>query len=111
MIFRGLAVPGSNMYQQNEDLVAIWMDRNGRFQNYRAIFTILNIDRISRNWVYDLLDDNPLSDNCPEVWRQWVLHGKYDALTAKPSIKYRTKFEQIPIDKKELEMMYVFSSD
>jgi hypothetical protein len=42
VLFRGLAVPGAQHLDQSTDLVAIWKSTSGqRFQNYRAVFTIL----------------------------------------------------------------------
>lgn len=49
VVFRGVAVPGGLSIPQTEDLVAIWKIKDGhRFQNYRAIFTVLDIAHISR---------------------------------------------------------------
>jgi hypothetical protein len=52
VIFRGLAVPGAGSMSFTEDLVAVWKtDAGSRFQNYRAIFTILDIPKIKREWI------------------------------------------------------------
>jgi hypothetical protein len=46
VVFRGLAVPGAIGIPQTEDLVTVWRTKAGkRFQNYRAIFTILDVDQ------------------------------------------------------------------
>ena len=51
MVFRGLAVPGVEG-NVADDLVTIWRSKGGeRFQNYRALFTILNAGAISREWI------------------------------------------------------------
>ena len=53
--YRGLAVPGFEGLPATEDLIAIWKTSDGqRFQNYRAIFTILDVPKISRAWINDL---------------------------------------------------------
>jgi len=53
VIFRGLAVPG--VEGRLEDLVAVWKSSDGlRFQNYRALFSILDSGHISRAWLEDL---------------------------------------------------------
>lgn len=97
VVFRGLAVPGSNLLRPSEDLVAIWKTKNkNRFQNYRAYFTILNVPVISRSWITELKRNGTLGSNCPMTWRNWVENGKYDALQSEPSLTYRKKMEQLP---------------
>ena len=104
--FRGLAVPGSNLIKANEQLVAIWANREGeRFQNYKAIFTILNVDQISHKWGRDLRSGNPLSENCPEAWKKWVRNGFYDALKAQTTETFRRKEKQTPSTLNKSEMI------
>lgn len=53
--FLGLAVPGAPGMPATEDLVAVWRHSQGqRFQNYRAVFSILNTNRIARRWLNDV---------------------------------------------------------
>jgi hypothetical protein len=102
VVFRGIAVPGANSVSQTEDLVAVWKIKEGqRFQNYRAIFTILDIDHVKREWADDLMDLRPLSNNCPPAWRLWVETGHYTPLKASESRQYRTKQEQLPNNNQE----------
>ncbi len=69
--FLGLAVPGAADLTSNDDLVAVWKQRQGkRFQNYQAKFTILNTDSIQRQWIEDIRQGNPLTNSCP-------LHGRH----------------------------------
>jgi hypothetical protein len=97
VIFRGLAVPGGVSIPQTEDLVAIWKIKDGqRFQNYRAIFTILDVARISRQWLIDIQRGNIMSKNCPSVYADWVRAGRYNPLKATTTIKYRTREQQLP---------------
>src|SRR5262245_26455825 len=50
--FKGLAVPGFNGLPFTSDLVAVWKTSNGqRFQNYRAVFTVLDIPIVPRVWL------------------------------------------------------------
>lgn len=45
-------MPGNNLLQADEDLIAIWRVSKGvRFQNYRAVFTILDEGEISGDWI------------------------------------------------------------
>ncbi|WP_026674053.1 restriction endonuclease [Alkalihalobacterium bogoriense] len=105
--FRGLAVPGYEGMTANEDLVAIWSIKEGcRFQNYKSIFTILDVSSISREWIKDLLDDNGLmSKHVPKVWKDWKISGTYKPLKAIKSTEYRRKQEQIPTSKNDLEII------
>ncbi|TXC92639.1 restriction endonuclease [Metabacillus litoralis] len=105
--FRGLAIPGYEGMTANEDLVAIWsIKEGGRFQNYKSIFTILDVSSISREWIKDLLNDNGLmSKHAPKVWKDWKIHGIYKPLKAIKSTVYRRKQEQIPISKNDLEII------
>ncbi|MBZ0319092.1 MAG: restriction endonuclease [Anaerolineae bacterium] len=108
VIFRGIAVPGANSVSQTEDLVAVWKLKDGqRFQNYRAIFTLLDTDRIKREWLEDLMSLKPLSNNCPDMWRLWVETGHYTPLKASESRQYRTKQEQLPYNNQEATLLRI----
>jgi hypothetical protein len=100
VIFRGLAVPGANGVSQTEDLVAVWKSKSGqRFQNYRAIFTILDVPIIARTWIEDLRSKESITRNAPESWLDWRSGGRYNALAAPAVKRYRTPEEQLPKDK------------
>ena len=106
VIFRGLAVPGVKTMSQSDDLIAVWKTKNAqRFQNYKASFTILNIEFASRAWIRDLWMGNPLSDNTPIQWKTWVDIGEYVPLLAPKTKKYRTKTEQLPSTKLEEKVL------
>jgi len=106
VVFRGLAVPGADGVSQIEDLVAIWKVKGGqRFQNYRAFFTILDVQAIRRPWLKDIQAGNPLSTNCPDVWRSWAERGQLHPLRAKPSVEIRSKAEQLPGGTLERQML------
>lgn len=106
MVFRGLAAPGVPGLTASEDLVAIWRSREGqRFQNYRAFFTILDVGVIPRQWLWDLMEENPLSAVCPPAWRKWVETGRYEALQAIPQKRIRSKEEQLPYSEVDWSML------
>jgi hypothetical protein len=68
--FRGLAVPGHPAMPATEDLVAVWKTAKAeRFQNYRAVFTILDEAVISRDWVHAMGSCMPSDVQAPVVWR------------------------------------------
>jgi hypothetical protein len=97
VFFRGLAVPGAKGQSSSEDLVAIWKIKGAqRFQNYRAIFTILGVPVVSRRWIKDIHSGSSLSDNAPGPWKVWTRSGDYEALIASKAIAHRSKQQQIP---------------
>lgn len=95
--FKGLAVPGSQGLPSTADLVAIWKTSSGqRFQNYQAIFTVLDISAINRAWLFDLSNGAALTNNTPDAWSEWVHTGRYQALTADSTTIVRSPYEQTP---------------
>lgn len=106
-LFRGLAVPGGSGLSPEEDLVAIWKaDKDGRrFQNYRAIFTILNVAETPRAWIQDMQNGEFRTINSPSPWNKWVDTGKYDALTASPVHTRRSKKDQLPCNGLEWDIL------
>lgn len=95
--FRGLVVPGGVGVKTDDRLTAIWRTKNrARFQNYRAIFTVLNVGEVPRMWIDDLLLGNERLTNAPEPYVQWVKRGKYDPLVSENVIQVRSREEQLP---------------
>jgi len=93
--FIGYAVPGAEGLPQTEDLVAVWKSSRGRrFQNYRAVFTVLNISRLQRGWLNALRDNTPVA--VPEAAQIWRQTGTFQALKAQRTLTYRTPNEQLP---------------
>ena len=106
VVFVGLAVPGALGIQPTEGLVATWHQVAGRrFQNYRALFTILDAGSISREWILDIHRGQPHSENAPRAWSSWVSHGRYEPLRAKTSQVYRTKREQLPVRPEDFRLI------
>lgn len=99
VIFLGLAVPGDRRINPQEALVALWaQNKAGRYQNYRAHFTILDIPEIDHHWLEDLKKGNGYQSlYAPKVWKKWVDTGEYTPLiTEKNPIQYRKANEQLP---------------
>lgn len=95
--FKGLAVPGFPGLSPTEDLVAVWKSSGGqRFQNYRSVFTILDVPVVSRSWIADLAEGNPVTPNAPKAWTDWLTTGKYRPLIAEPTAIIRTIEQQTP---------------
>jgi hypothetical protein len=95
--FRGLAVPGFPGVSATDDLIAVWRTTEGqRFQNYRAIFTILDISTVSRAWLKDLAAGKAGSAASPRIWQQWQRTGKYVPLASEPTTITRSIEQQSP---------------
>lgn len=111
VIFLGLAVPGDRRINPQDALVAVWAQNSkGRYQNYKATFTILDIPEIDRRWLDDLENNQGLeSEFAPKVWKEWVKNGRYKPLiTEKNPIQYRRPNEQLPeIGSKEYKMLNI----
>lgn len=100
MVFKGLAVPGTSYLSRGEDLVAIWRVTKGeRFQNYRALFTILDTGAISGDWVREVFATKELNlsdSRVPKEFLEWIKTRKYKALTAERDKSARSISEQLP---------------
>lgn len=104
MKFLGLAAPGARGVSSVEDLVGVWKVKNSeRFQNYRAIFTILKESSISKLWLEDLVKGILPNESsfCPEAWKYWVKTGIYKALECDVQLSPRLKKDQLPVTKEE----------
>lgn len=104
--FRGLVVPGGLGVSSDDQLSAIWRTKSGlRFQNYRAIFTVLDIPEVSREWISDLMLGKDKLVNAPDSYLRWVNTGKYEPLVSENVVQVRSKQEQIPQDEMGLRLV------
>jgi hypothetical protein len=104
--FRGLAVPGFSGVSATDDLIAVWKTSGTeRFQNYRALFTILDVAVVPRAWIRDVLGSQPASERAPAPFTTWIREGRYRALEAERSVQWRTKQEQLPSSDAGLEIV------
>ncbi|RYF57512.1 MAG: restriction endonuclease [Comamonadaceae bacterium] len=105
--FRGLAVPGSPHLGATEDLVAVWKTTEGqRFQNYKAIFTILDEPVVSRDWIR-AVGHGEMSSLAPEALKAWIDAGGIRPLIAPRSLLVRSKTEQLPAAPSDRELIEV----
>ncbi|WP_045517864.1 protein NO VEIN domain-containing protein [Clostridium sporogenes] len=83
--FIGLAVPGNPNKSIEECLEVVTIDKpEGQIKNYKAIFTILDVQQINRKWLEDLEEENGLlSQYAPIEWKVWIEGAKYNTLLAK----------------------------
>jgi hypothetical protein len=100
--FRGLAVPGNNLLKADEDLIAIWRVSKGvRFQNYRAVFTILDEGEISGDWIRKIAAAKKIDledARTPKSLTKWIHKAAYSPLVAEQLKVARTQAEQSPSD-------------
>lgn len=95
--FLGVAAPGSKGVPGTEDLAAIWKTTAGeRFQNYRALFSVLNVPVVSRGWLAALAEGDAGGSLAPEAWQHWVKTGEYRNLSSEPTTVIRSVEEQTP---------------
>lgn len=107
VVFLGLAVPGALGQNPSEDLVAVWRTReSSRFQNYRARFTILRTEFVSRAWIKSIVAGDPDSSLAPSVWTSWVETGRVTPLFAPRTIQHRKRSEQLPSNPDERELVH-----
>lgn len=77
ILFRGIAVPGDQNVPADRETHLIWSSKKvQQYLNQKVIFTVLDINEVKREWIFDLTNGNPLSGNCPEPWRIWVKSGE-----------------------------------
>lgn len=116
--FSGLLVPGYKNINEKEWLTALWAKRSegGRFQNYKAMFTVLDTEdgskanptnaSIDLQWINDLLEGKGYeSEHAPKAWKNWIDKCVYKPLTVNVDSRIRTKEEQLPKEKDKLEML------
>jgi len=95
--FKGLAVPGFPGLPATEDLLAVWKKSNGqRFQNYRSVFTILDVSVIERPWISSLADGASSTAEAPTVWKEWIHYGRYRPLVSEPT--FQMQDQRVVID-------------
>jgi hypothetical protein len=97
--FRGLLAPGSTRLPIVEQLIAIWRNRSGeRFQNYRAVFTVLDEAVVTRAWLEGVLEGQPTSEaiGAPPSWKSRVKDGVPRALLGPATVQYRKRHERLP---------------
>jgi hypothetical protein len=77
--FVGLAAPGAPGTTEEEELVAFWRrnDQGRRFINYRAVFTLLDVDRVGRSWLRRIRDQRKWLEGCPSAWSRFVDSNEY----------------------------------
>lgn len=66
----------------------------GRFQNYRAYFTVIDAPIITRQWLLDRLNRvDDVDENAPEAWLSFIKHGKSGIHALKPELESHDKIK------------------
>jgi hypothetical protein len=77
-LFNGLAVPGHPEVDTSDSLQTVWSDsENGKFANYLATFTVIDVPVVSRIWIEELLLGQKISNNTPTAYRKWVENAEF----------------------------------
>jgi hypothetical protein len=96
------------------DLVATWKSIRGqRFQNYRAVFTILDVATIKREWLIAIRAADRLGPQCPAEFLKWVKTGRAKPLRADRVKRTRSAAEQLgatPLQKEVARAVYGYFS-
>ncbi|MEN9692526.1 MAG: hypothetical protein RLZZ330_170, partial [Actinomycetota bacterium] len=107
--FLGLAVPGASHLQLDEDLIALWRVSNGvRFQNYRSIFTILDIGKIDGNWIRTIAKNKAIDwtdERIPKPLKAWVNKRSYSPLVTEHLKETRSRENQVPSNSLEKSLV------
>ncbi len=110
MRFLGIAVPGAKDVTPDSDLVSLWRhEKSKRFQNYRALFTILDAAEIHHSWLDQLVEGVPAheAEGCPTAFQHWVINGRYEPLLAEQKVAPRGRYEQLPLSTLERDVLAV----
>ncbi len=109
--FLGLAAPGNNNLPPDRELVAFWRtNKQQRFQNYEAYFTVLDTgdEEISKKWLNSLVYEYEKNiEYAPRCWRYFIELGRLGvrALKAPKVTMLRKKSEQIPNTVEEMKLI------
>jgi hypothetical protein len=78
-----------------------------RFQNYRAFFTVLREETVSREWLSDLVNGIPAQDSphSPKSWLRWLQSGAYTPLTCARQVTPRSRQQQLPHSDREWNVL------
>jgi len=102
--FKGLVVPGYLGVSATDDLIGVWKSTKGqRFQNYRAIFTFLDIPRIPRNFIDG--SEAAVGKEYLKSFVDWIDDGVYKPLIAPSTVSIRSKDEQLPKNTLEWDIL------
>lgn len=70
--FIGLLVPGDDRLSKDVQLIKVVDEVDGKkIENYKAVFTILDIKEIDRRWIEDLNNGEKNSKYAPDEWNKW----------------------------------------
>ena len=116
--FLGLAVPGIKGRPEKEWLTAVWGcdEKGNRFQNYRALFTIVDTgmtkdgcapDGINLGWIDDIINGNAVNSKyAPYAWKKYIENkDAFRPLISTIGKITKDKNDQLPQDKEGKAML------
>lgn len=98
----------------DEDLTAVWrtLAEGIRFQNYRSVFTILDVPMVNRQWIKDAQQGRALqSEYAPKPRLRWNNSRKYTPLINEASSGIRITKEQTNLSKTEQQILNLFTKN
>ena len=119
MTFRGLVAPGIKWRPKKDWLIAVWGCNaiGERFQNYKALFTVIDTSTgslfspdaaINLGWITDIKNGHAYdSKYAPLEWKSFIDGKNYRPLICKPISTVKTKEEQLPGDENGMQMLKV----
>ena len=117
MKFLGLVAPGIKWRPKKDWLIAVWgSNTNGdRFQNYKALFTVIDTAAgslaspdagINLGWINDIKNGKTYeSEYAPLEWKKFIDGKNYRALICKLVSAVKSKAEQLPSDENGKKML------
>ena len=117
MKFIGLMAPGIKWRPQKDWLIAVWGCNfaKERFQNYKALFTVVDTSSgsaahsgagINLAWVTDIINGRAYeSEYAPLEWKRFIDGKNFKSLICKPLSGVKSKAEQLPDTPLGMEML------
>lgn len=104
--FLGMVVPGAAHASSLDELVGIWRSTGGRrYQNYRALFTVLDTGAIRRTWLDTLGGPSIAYDHAPPAFLAWTSGADAQPLRALRTHETRSRQEQEPITPEQQQII------
>ena len=105
----GAGISGFPGLPSTSDLVSVWKTTKGQlFQNYRSVFTVLDIPVVPRAWLNGL-NSSRVGIAAPPAWKEWVDTGRYRPLASESTTVIRdadTQMPDSPVKKAVLRAVY-----
>lgn len=117
MKYLGLVAPGIKWKPKKDWLIAVWGSNaiGDRFQNYKALFTVIDTSSgsavtkeagVCLGWINDIKKGKTYdSPYAPLEWKKFIDGKNYKPLICKPFSAIKPKAEQLPADANGMKML------